>query len=110
MSAVGDFNGDGRPDIAVCTDNNIVSVFLNAAGLLRQATAVTVSSNLNPSSPIDPLTIAATVASAVVSSRRKCNIHSRRDHAVLDDIHIRRVPLVRLTALDRQLSLFLRSA
>src|ERR1700730_3803564 len=64
VSAIGDFDSDGRPDIAVVTDNNIVSVFLNAGGVVRQATTVSVSSSMNPSSLIDPLTISVTVTSA----------------------------------------------
>ena len=41
---VADLNGDGRPDVAI-PDGNVVGVFLNAGGLSRQATSVTITSS-----------------------------------------------------------------
>jgi hypothetical protein len=57
--AIGDLNGDGRPDIIVSGD--VLEVFLNAGGTTRQATSISVTSSQNPVQALSALTITASV-------------------------------------------------
>jgi len=50
----------GRPDVAI-PDGNVVGVFLNAGGVSRQTTSVTITSSANPSLVIAPPTITEAV-------------------------------------------------
>jgi hypothetical protein len=60
---VADVNGDGRPDL-VFADGTSVGVFLNAGGLSRRATAITLTSSQNPVQTTVPLTITASITPA----------------------------------------------
>jgi hypothetical protein len=59
-AVVADVNGDGRPDVVI-PDDGVVGVFLNAGGLTRQATSVTLTSSQNPSLVVSPPTLTASV-------------------------------------------------
>ena len=62
-AAVGDFNGDGTPDLATANGgSNTVSVLLNTRG-----TAITVSSSGNPAVYGQSVTVTATVAASVAN-------------------------------------------
>ena len=59
--AVGDFNGDGAPDLAVPGAANAFSVLLNTGG-----TTLKLTSSANPSTSGQPVTFTATVKASVV--------------------------------------------
>jgi hypothetical protein len=60
--AVGDFNGDGRPDLAVANLGNNVTILLNTTpGFGKAATSTTLTSSLNPSTLGQAVTLTATV-------------------------------------------------
>jgi hypothetical protein len=58
--AVGDLNGDGRPDVVI-PDQNTIDVFLNAGAISRQTTSVTLISSQNPIQALSPLTMTASI-------------------------------------------------
>ena len=66
LVATGDFNNDGRPDIVRLSD--VTSVFLNAGGIPRQATTISLSSSLNPSHTLGGPTITATLTSPATAA------------------------------------------
>jgi hypothetical protein len=61
--AVGDFNGVGKPDLAVTNlGSNNVTIFLNTTpGSAKPATSTTLTSSLNPSTLGQAITLTATV-------------------------------------------------
>jgi hypothetical protein len=61
--AVGDFNGDGKPDLAVANSgSNNVTIFLNTTpGSAKAATSITLTSSPNPSMFGQAVTLTATV-------------------------------------------------
>jgi len=66
---VGDFNGDGKPDLAVAntppSSNGAVTIVLNTTpGSAKKATSTMLTSSLNPSSFGRSVTFTATVSSA----------------------------------------------
>jgi hypothetical protein len=62
--AVGDLNGDGRPDVVIPDQGGMIGVFLNAGGTTRQPTSVAVTSSQNPVPFNSQPTITATVSPA----------------------------------------------
>ena len=68
--AVGDFNGDGKPDLAVANQgSNNVTILLNITPTAAKATSsTTLTSSMNPSSFGQPVIFTATVSSAAGGS------------------------------------------
>jgi hypothetical protein len=62
-AAIGDFNGDSAPDVALTSGTNVVSVLLNANG-----TTIRLNSSPNPSHLGQSITFTITVAAAVPGS------------------------------------------
>jgi hypothetical protein len=61
--AVGDFNGDGKPDLAVANTGGKLSVLLNTTSAKR-ASSIALMSSLNPSTFRQSVTFTATVSSS----------------------------------------------
>jgi hypothetical protein len=63
--AVGDFNGDGQPDLAVANQGNSVNIYL---GGIVQAATVALTTSVNPARVAQPVNLTATVSPAQTGS------------------------------------------
>jgi hypothetical protein len=63
FAAVGDFNGDGKPDLTVANQggNNVTILLNTTGGSAKAATSTTLASSLNPSTSRQAATLTATV-------------------------------------------------
>ena len=74
--AVGDLNGDGRPDIATGDINGTLNVFLNNCGAAPANLSVAVTESADPVNEGDELTYTVTVTNQT---------GDRRDRRALDE-------------------------